>query len=427
MKTNFLCAIWKKMCFNSQEAEDYFTILGFIIVFSFSVFYFLNLFVFDPFAHENTYLRVAIIFSGFVFIFHKKWPALLKKMTPVIFYAVLFISFPFFFTLMLFENPDSEIWHINGLVGFLLLSFFVDWVSFIVVAFMGVAAAFFLATKPIDFQLISILGSYSAPIIYSIIFTRKKQIINQQLEQKVEERTKELKKALAAKTEFLNNLSHEISTPIQGFTVLSEGLVENWHSFEDKKKFDLASTVANNAKRLASLMLSLLDLSKFNANKVALDIHEIDLVEVTQDIIKESEDLYIRNKNIEIETHFPDAAILGADYNKIGQVLRNLFSNAVKFSPNNGKLRVAIEALGNQWRFSISDQGMGIPDNELEEIFDHFVQSTRTKTGAGGTGLGLSICRKIIEAHNGVIWAENNLNSQGATFYFIIPRLNIKN
>ncbi|MGL1194743.1 histidine kinase dimerization/phospho-acceptor domain-containing protein, partial [Vibrio parahaemolyticus] len=81
------------------------------------------------------------------------------------------------------------------------------------------------------------------------------------LERKVEERTKELEQALAAKTEFLNNLSHEISTPIQGFTVLSEGLVESWDEFDNSKKFDLAKTVASNAKRLASLMLNLLDLS----------------------------------------------------------------------------------------------------------------------------------------------------------------------
>ena len=104
----------------------------------------------------------------------------------------------------------------------------------------------------------------------------------------------------------------------------------------------------------------------------------------------------------------------------------NFFSKfANVFSQNNGIISVYLNEINNQdgskdLYFKISDSGVGIPKNELNYIFDSFTQSSRTKTGAGGTGLGLSIVKKIIEAHNGRIWASNNIN-QGASFHFIIP------
>ena len=120
------------------------------------------------------------------------------------------------------------------------------------------------------------------------------------------------------------------------------------------------------------------------------------------------------------------------DEGKIIQVINNLMSNAIKFSPTGGKIKIRfgntlltapeessdsdIEAV---W-FSVSDRGIGIPDDELEKVFDKFIQSSKTTTGAGGTGLGLAICQEIIHGHNGRIWCENN-SEGGARFTFVIP------
>jgi two-component system sensor histidine kinase ChiS len=226
---------------------------------------------------------------------------------------------------------------------------------------------------------------------------------------------------LATKTEFLNNISHEVRTPIQGFTTLSEGLVEHWNSFDESKKLSLAKNVASNAQRLASLVTNLLDLSKFTANKMILDLQTINLGALIEEIIDECNHLYIHNKKIKIQFIIPEAPIsLRIDKERISQVLRNLFANAIKFSPDDSIIIASIMLFNNQLHFSIVDEGIGIPEKELKNIFDPFTQSSRTRTKAGGTGLGLSICQKIIEAHSGKIWALNNAD-KGASFHFSIP------
>jgi signal transduction histidine kinase len=103
------------------------------------------------------------------------------------------------------------------------------------------------------------------------------------------------------------------------------------------------------------------------------------------------------------------------------QVLINLLSNAVKFSDKDGVVKLNILDNSEGLLCEIVDSGVEIPDDELEAVFDKFIQSSKTKTGAGGTGLGLSICKEIIAAHKGSIWAENN-QDKGAKFCFIIPR-----
>jgi signal transduction histidine kinase len=108
------------------------------------------------------------------------------------------------------------------------------------------------------------------------------------------------------------------------------------------------------------------------------------------------------------------------DIDKIKRVLRNLLNNAIKFSPEGGTIDVAVCRVASSVRVSVRDQGPGIPQDELEAVFDKFIQSSKTKTGAGGTGLGLAICQEIVAAHKGRIWAENRPEG-GAVFLFEIP------
>jgi signal transduction histidine kinase len=110
------------------------------------------------------------------------------------------------------------------------------------------------------------------------------------------------------------------------------------------------------------------------------------------------------------------------DEGKLKQVLRNLLSNAVKFAPKGSTIALAMHQAAQWVVVSVRDQGPGIPEDELETVFDTFVQSSRTKTGAGGTGLGLSICHEIITSHQGRIWAANNPDG-GAVFSFELPIL----
>ena len=103
------------------------------------------------------------------------------------------------------------------------------------------------------------------------------------------------------------------------------------------------------------------------------------------------------------------------------RVLAKLLSNAIKYSPANSQVEIELSDLSEMIQFSIKDSGVGIPEQELEHIFDQFTQSSKTNTGAGGTGLGLAISKKIVEDHGGKIWAENNPD-KGATVIFQIKK-----
>ena len=102
------------------------------------------------------------------------------------------------------------------------------------------------------------------------------------------------------------------------------------------------------------------------------------------------------------------------------QVLRNIIGNAIKFSPDGSVIEVRTSHAEEGWTVSISDEGVGIPEDQLSSVFEKFFQSSLTKTGAGGTGLGLAITREIVQAHGGHIWAVNR-QPRGAVFYFTIP------
>jgi two-component system, sensor histidine kinase ChiS len=427
-------AIKKRMLSNTLESESYFMTLGVFLIVAYIGFYFLNKMISIPNGYENLTLRLIISSFGVMFIFYKYWPSFISKRAPLIFYFVLLLSFPFFFTYMLLHNQESNIWHLNGLVGFVLLSFFVDWISFIILSIIGVSLAVLLKDQAIlNSSFTTIFSSYAVPIVYFFIFDQKRKFIqeakdvhnneiktlNEKLEEKVRLRTLDLEKALAAKTDFLNNISHEIRTPIQGLTTISQGVDEHWYVFDEDKKRELIKSISKNSKRLSSLLLNLLDLSKLTAGKMIIDLQLIDFSKNIEEMIDESQSLYLTDKEIRIEFD-KETLMVKADAERMNQVLRNLFFNAIKFSPNNSVIKIFSEISGDNFHFSIKDQGIGVPADELEVIFDSFTQSRRTNNGSGGTGLGLSICKEIIEAHNGKIWVENN-EDVGATFHFIIP------
>ncbi|MEK6734650.1 MAG: ATP-binding protein [Pseudomonadota bacterium] len=427
--------IWQTMLKNTKEGEVHFATLGYFLIIAYLVFYFFNRLVSNPQGYENLTLRLIVSFCGLLLILYRYWPKKLELLTPVFYYFTLLLSFPYFFTFMLLNNQSSSIWHLNGLAGFVLLSLFVDWASFIILSVLGILLAIIAADKIVlSSSLISIFSSYTIPIIYFFIFSKKRKMIelekdwynqkitklNNDLEKKVHDRTAELKQALAYKTEFFNNISHEIRTPVHGFTAISEGLVDFWDELDEKKKYKYIQHIAENAKRLENLINSILDMSKFIADKMQVNLKEIDLNELVENIIEECNILYLTNKNIKINYIPKPDCIALADEEEMGKVLRNLFFNAIKFTPNNGTIDASLVKDYEHLHFSISDTGIGIPNGELLTIFEPFVQSSRTKAIGGGTGLGLGIVKKIIELHNGKVWAENN-SKAGAKFTFTIP------
>jgi two-component system sensor histidine kinase ChiS len=251
------------------------------------------------------------------------------------------------------------------------------------------------------------------------ILYQKVRSINSSLEKKVEARTQQLQHALEVKSRFLRNISHEIRIPLHGIINLSTIVNEQWSNLPELKKKELIEHLAKSSDRLMSLVSNLLDISVMTENKLKLYKSECDLIQLTQEVINEFK-LTLENKNILLDLNNTEKMLCLCDKERISQVIRNLISNAIKYG-NNTPITIALERKHNNTiQLAISDQGVGIPDNELEHIFKQFEESSRTRTSAGGTGLGLAICKEIITAHHGTIRATNN-KTKGSTFIFDIP------
>lgn len=228
-------------------------------------------------------------------------------------------------------------------------------------------------------------------------------------------------RANMAKSEFLANMSHELRTPmhaIMGFTRQGAKRIETWSPQEQLDNFTL---IRESAERLLGLLNALLDLSKLEAGGVQYNFKPTMISEAITPAITQLNSL-IEQKNMYIKVDgVNQAPMLNFDVQRIIQVIVNLLSNAIKFSNEKKSIVIDVKKYDEQfYKISIIDQGIGIPEDELEHVFDKFIQSKKTKTGAGGTGLGLTICKEIVIAHGGKIWAEN-MSSSGACFSFTLP------
>ena len=222
------------------------------------------------------------------------------------------------------------------------------------------------------------------------------------------------------KSEFLANVSHELRTPLHGILSFCHFGVRKAETGERKKLLDYFLKIRESGKVLLSLLNGLLDLAKLESGKVVFDFQSCNIEELIGQVTDEFSSL-VSEKNIRIKFRqfLSDSPVI-LDREKMMQVIRNLLSNALKFSPVDGLIEITINQNDQAVVFSVRDQGMGIPQDELKTVFDQFIQSSKTKTRAGGTGLGLSICREIIARHQGHIWAANS-KAGGAIFYFEIP------
>lgn len=247
------------------------------------------------------------------------------------------------------------------------------------------------------------------------------------LEHTVQERTAELAAAKEraeasnqAKSVFLANMSHELRTPLHGILSFADFGVEQINNAKSDVILDYFQRIRNSGHTLLSLLNDLLDLAKLESGTMTFELKQTNLSKLICSVVEEFTTLASKRK-VKIQYSEPKFnATNNLDPDKMKQVFRNLLSNAIKFSPNGGEIDVNMIRRNGAILVTISDHGPGIPEDELSVIFEKFVQSNKTKTGAGGTGLGLSICRQILAAQNGTIWAENR-PSGGATFLVEIP------
>lgn len=270
--------------------------------------------------------------------------------------------------------------------------------------------------------------------LYALDITERKLAENEvknyqkRLEELVEHRTEDLVKArdnaLIAERSmsvFLSNMSHELRTPLHAIIGFADFGVKKVDQATSEKLRDYFNKIHQSGNHLLELVNELLDLSKLRSGKMSYQFKPELLKPIIDHVIKELSILSER-KNITIQLITPNTQNkFEIDHLRFSQVARNLISNAIKFSPENSNIEIKLQEDEKGATLSVKDEGPGIPDNELDMIFEAFSQSSLTATKAGGTGLGLPICKEIIESgHGGWIRASNN-KSSGAVFTIYIP------
>ena len=231
---------------------------------------------------------------------------------------------------------------------------------------------------------------------------------------------KELKETMELKSQFISTVSHELRTPlaaiIEGLGIVLDGVAGRIN----KKQKKFLGIAKRNADRLSDLINDVLDFQRLGAGKTKLDIQSHDINIVLSEV-RDTMTLYAKKHDVELSfASADDLSKAEFDRAKMMQVLTNLVSNAVKFTPDGGRVSVDVQRRDADWVISVSDTGMGIPKDALPKIFERFYHVNRRGKQIQGTGLGLAIVHKIVMMHGGTIEVESQVD-QGTTFTVILP------
>ena len=238
-------------------------------------------------------------------------------------------------------------------------------------------------------------------------------VLHDTTEQEKEERERRL---------FVSNVSHELRTPLTSVKSYLEALDEG--ALTEPIAPDFIKVSLDETNRMMRMVTDLLHLSRIDNATSHLDVELINFTAFITFILNRFDQIRGQDeeKKYELVRDYPITSVwIEIDTDKMTQVIDNILNNAIKYSPDGGKITVTMKTTDDQMILSISDQGLGIPKQDLPRIFDRFYRVDRARSRAqGGTGLGLSIAKEIIKQHNGFIWAKSE-HGKGSTFTIVLP------
>ena len=256
----------------------------------------------------------------------------------------------------------------------------------------------------------------------------------QVLEEKVEERTRELQQALAElsrkgrqlevasehKSEFLANMSHELRTPLNAIIGFSQVLRKRMFGEINAKQEEYLDDILSSGNHLLDLINDVLDLAKVEAGQVELDVATFSLREALErGVVMVREPAVKKGVRLSLVLA-PDVDLVDGDERRLRQVVYNVLSNAVKFTPGGGCIDVASSRVNGEARVTVTDTGPGIAPEDHERIFEEFQQTDVGVDQREGTGLGLALSKRLVELHGGRIWVESE-PGHGSRFVFTLP------
>lgn len=243
------------------------------------------------------------------------------------------------------------------------------------------------------------------------------------LNSKLADSEEKLKSILAQKDKFFSIIAHDLRNPIGNFKELTSILTDNYNTFSEEEKKELIFELSKSSKHIYSLLENLLEWSRVQLGRIKLEPENIfihQLIDLNISLLN----LNAKNKNIKIINKVDPNLIAFIDNNTINTVIRNLLSNAIKFTRNGGKIVFESEYKLPYVYIKITDNGVGIPAEMINDLFRvDVVKSTLGTNQEKGTGLGLVICKEFVEKNNGSIKVESKLN-EGTTFTLTLPAFN---
>jgi signal transduction histidine kinase len=278
-------------------------------------------------------------------------------------------------------------------------------------------------------EMISILATQFGQSLENARLFEQVYSSHQELEAKIKERTKELADALEElrriskmKSDFISAVSHELRTPltsIKGYaSILIDGKAGNIPDFVKER----LEKINKHSDNLVKLINDLLDISRIESGKIELKFEAENIKDIVENVF-ELLSLQIKEKQIQLTLDIPATlSKVYIDHSQIERVFINLIGNALKFTPEKGKIAVRAKDANEKIQIDIQDTGIGIPADAKEKIFAEFYRvDNLINQSVKGSGLGLTLVKYIIEAHKGKIWVESQLN-KGSCFSFTLPK-----
>jgi len=382
----------------------------------------------------------SVLILSIIFITYPIW---LKEFKNAVFISLLwniavFYNLVFCNCLLSIIGQFNQIQVMVLMTSLITITILIRWQVTTLMIISGIAITIILHKIFIDANIPDYMGSLQFKMFYSllllssvlIIFLKPKQehqeltelknafLFNKNISQK-----RELIKLHAFKNELLQNLEHEAHTPITGITSMGQILDESYDKLTEQQRRIAIKDIAKSSERLTSLVNNLINLSKLESLNYKLNKTQINLSRLLYKRLELCRKLYIeqeKQNNLTFDLDIEDKTIILCDEYYVTCAIDNIIINAIQYT-SQGK--ISIKLFRNQHEeveFSVKDEGIGIPKEELFDIFGTFIVSSKTKTYAGGRGVGLALSKKVIDLHKGRIWAKQNPD-KGVTFTFTLP------
>ena len=379
------------------------------------------------------FIHITVLFMATILLSYPLWLQTWKdSIAGSVFYILIFAGF-----LLVIMSNFAQLQLVAFMFNLIVIAALVkwQWALFLIVTGLITTVQIFkfyvgIDNLSIEWDFLEFKTTYILLFVSSIliVFLKPKQQYqelmeekNEYLNSKIGTKDKETQEALALKAEFIRNVNHEYHAPMTGVISMAEILVESYHKLNDQQRLEAAEVILKSSRSLKAFDDNLTTLAYLSKPHYALKKEDINFSDLVYDRVQTCRRLYEENKeDREFILDIYENVMANVDRTHMTQLLDNLIINSISYCKK-GQINVTLSQDKDNIHFVISDTGIGIPKNEIYEIFEPFTVGSRTKTPAGGRGLGLAICKRIIEVHSGTIKDESN-GIKGAIFRVELPR-----